>query len=110
MKKLLVLTLLFGLVGCGTQEKKEVGLHVVHEHIVLKQKEKEGHTTIIASVQDNDNDNDGYIIVKNLYDKNDNVAIEKENYKKGDILLITFNGDLVSLVKKNNLNIGGKQL
>jgi co-chaperonin GroES (HSP10) len=60
-------------------------------------------STIIATVEDNDSDGDGYVMAINRFDKADEVAINKMDLHKGDEVLITFYNDDVSKVQKNNL-------
>jgi hypothetical protein len=100
---LLVVTVAWAF-GVANMNKK-VGVKIVHDHTVLDQKEKVGRTTIVAKVEDNDGDKDGYVMARNLFDYNDNVSIDRDNYKKGDVLLVTFNGDVVENVKENDLSV-----
>lgn len=65
-------------------------------------------TTIVAQIEDNDSDGDGYVSALNVYDDRDEVAIHKESYKKGDVVLITFEGDDVVSVGFNKDNVGDK--
>ena len=60
-------------------------------------------STIVATVQDNDLDGDGYVMAVNRFDSADEVAIEHMDLRKGDEVLITFYNDDVVKVQKNNL-------
>ena len=83
--------------------------------IVLDQKEKANHTTIVAKAVSADDFGfemeDGEVIVQNVFDYADFVVLTKEEAKGveiGSIQLVTFDGDNVKEVKKNDLFVANK--
>jgi co-chaperonin GroES (HSP10) len=76
--------------------------------MVLANESNPYRSTIVAQVEDNDTDGDGYVMAMNVFDNTDEVAINKMALRKGDVVLITFYHDDVVKVKLNQLNIGDK--
>lgn len=67
--------------------------------------------TVIASVTGYEINKDGtisdeYIFTTNLYDKEDKIVIEKENFEIGDIVTISFDGE--DVVKVEQLTLATK--
>lgn len=83
MKKLLAVGLSVGLLigGCAKADAPNV-TEVVEAKVVTA-----------------DADEDGYIIVENVKDSADTIAIEKEDFELGDIVTIEFDGDQVVSVR-----------
>lgn len=80
-----------------------------HGFMVVSDKDNfDDISTVVAVVTDYDLNPDGtisdeYISTTNLYDKDDKIAIDKENYDIGDIVTITFDNDFITDVQKLEL-------
>lgn len=70
-------------------------------HIILDRK----GNTVVGKVTKKHKDGSS---VTNVFDSNDNKIFIDQKYKKGTILLITFDGDQIIKVKKNNLSVANK--
>lgn len=57
-------------------------------------------STIVVEVTTGDVDGDGYVLATNVFDSEDNISIDKEDFKIGDRVLVTFHGDLVEKMVK----------
>lgn len=66
---------------------------------VIKDNDSE-RSTIVVKVTTGDADGDGYVLATNVYDSEDNISIDKEDYKIGDTVLVTFHGDIVEKTVK----------
>lgn len=121
MKKLIASVAVVGIMLAGVlgfsktesvekvQKQQEIKIVLDGDFYVLKGSvDGKGHSSIVAQVEDNDTDGDGYVTAINCFDNSDEVAINKMLLHKGDIVIITFTHDEVSKVQLNTLNIGGK--
>lgn len=70
---------------------------------VLDVNHKEDYSTIVVKV--NSIESDEYVTALNVFDDEDEVVLDKEDLKIGDIVLVTFEQDDVVNVEKNTLNI-----
>lgn len=66
---------------------------------VLRDSDTE-RSTIVVDVTTGDADGDGFILATNVFDSEDIIAIDKKDFKIGDRLLVTFNGDIVEKMVK----------
>jgi co-chaperonin GroES (HSP10) len=101
---------LAGLIGLGTIfggaiNSNQPTQQIIEEngYMVLAGDNNPDTSTIVATVQDNDMDRNGYVIAVNNFDKADTVDIIGMGLHKGDEVLITFYNDDVVKVQKNNL-------
>lgn len=83
---------------------KDVDVVKENGYMVLEDNSK-SDSTIVAKITGTEGKD--YNNAVNVYDKKDTIVLDK-GFKKGDIVLITFNGDDVVKVEKNELNIGDK--
>jgi hypothetical protein len=117
MKKLILsvgvlLLLAVGVLGFNKSEP----IKVVKEHgfMVLKDNDKEKSTIVIKVTDPHEKGTFGEnVIGYNIYDKSDVVTLERnevkeKKIKKGDVLLVTFDGDWVEKAVKNKYNVGNK--
>lgn len=111
MKKAMISILMFAVLSIGVFSNqasvKAKNISVVNKYgfMVLNNGNQRYYSTIVAKVVGMDGK---YAVVKNVFDKNDVVYIDKAKTYKGEVVLVTFKHDSVVQVVKNNLNIGHK--
>ena len=83
--------------------------------MTLDIKDRADNTTVIAKVVPNDKAklkiNNGDFVVQNMFDEKDVIVLDKEykkSLKQGDVVLVTFNQDIVEKVEKNKYNVENK--